>query len=102
MPPPDELWVAIAELKAAGPLWHDKSAMMTSLSHDATGLKWSGGGGWLFSDFLKAYNEAIDSVTTLSRQAAKEMTAIGETLQDAANTYEAEERNGVHRLKNLW
>jgi uncharacterized protein YukE len=51
---------------------------------------------------VSPYNEVVSQVTARCREGKAAMTEIADTLRQVATTYEEEDRNSAHRLRNLY
>ena len=56
----------------------------------------------LFFLIVSPYNEVVRQVEARCREGKAAMTDIAATLRQVATTYEDEDRDSAHRLRNLY
>lgn len=56
----------------------------------------------LFQLMVGPYNDVIQAVSARCREGATAMADIADTLNDVADTYDAEDRAAKHRLRNVY
>ncbi|QKT06980.1 hypothetical protein HUN08_07070 [Gordonia sp. X0973] len=102
MAPPKNLWVAIGELKAAGPLWDEHAKTVEGIATKADELDFTTLESGIFFPMSGPYDKVRKGISTRCREGHDEMTAIASTLIQAGKTYEAEERNNEHAIRGLY
>jgi uncharacterized protein YukE len=103
MPPtPQEVQVATESLRSEATIWLHQSDQMQAIAHKAEGLRMSRLEAGLFQLVESAYDAAADQVTARCREGQQRMEEIATTLRHVADTYEQEERDNLHRFKNLY
>jgi hypothetical protein len=103
MPPtPQEVQVATDALRAEASVWLHHSDQMHAIAHNAEGLRMGRLEAGLFQLVVSAYDAAADQVTARCREGQQRMAEIATTLRHVADTYDAEERDNVHRFTNLY
>ncbi|BCJ44839.1 hypothetical protein GCM10010168_16520 [Actinoplanes ianthinogenes] len=101
-PTAGEVSVATNVLRSEAGQWETQAGKLTSLSTEAAGMEFGRLEAGLFQAMVGPYNDVINAVTARATEGATAMKEIAATLRNAANTYEAEDQAGAHRLKNIY
>jgi hypothetical protein len=104
MAPPSEqsMKVATNSLRHEAGTWDQESGQLGKVVSKADALRLDRIEAGLFQVIVGAYRGVIDQVTARSKEGQRRMTEIGNTLHQVANTYDREERENLHHLKNLY
>ncbi|MGH3620917.1 MAG: hypothetical protein ACRDQ5_03890 [Sciscionella sp.] len=104
MAPPSKrsIEVATTSLRQEAGTWDQESGQMGQVVGKAEALRLDRIEAGLFQIIVDAYRGVIDQVTARSKEGQRRMTEIGNTLHQVANTYDQEEQENVHHLKNLY
>ena len=104
MPPPDkhEVVVATETLRTEADMWLHNGDQLQAIAGKADGLRMSRMEAGVFQLLVSAHDEIADQITARCREGQQRMTAIATTLHQVADTYDAEDANNLHELKNLY
>jgi hypothetical protein len=102
LPTPDEVTVATDVLRREATVWDDQSGKLARVSTDVAAMEFGRLEAGLFQLMVGPYNEVIDAVAARTREGATAMTEIGRTLRSVADTYDAEDKAGEHRIRNIY
>jgi uncharacterized protein YukE len=104
MAPPSEAQIKVATgaLRAEAGVWDQQAATAGRIATQAADLALGRLEAGLFQIVLDAYRSVIDQVAAQSREGQQRMADIAQTLRQVAQTYDAEEAENLHRLKNLY
>lgn len=94
--------VATDALRTEAGLWSTQSAALAALSPRVATLHISRIEAGIFQLLVSAYDTVTDVVRDRTAEGAQEMAVIATTLNQVANTYDAEDAAGEHRLRNLY
>ena len=98
---PQGFEVATDALRTEAGAWDQQSAQMGNIATKVDGLRFTRTEAGVFQLVVGPYNDVVDQVHGRCQEAVQRMKEIADTLRQVAKTYDEEERNGVHRLKNL-
>lgn len=101
-PSKQSIEVATDALRAEARIWDQQAAQMDKAAAQAEHLRLSRIEAGVFQVVFSAYEPAVDMITARSREGQQRMTDVGNTLIQAANTYDQEEQQNEHRLRNLY
>lgn len=107
MPPPtpERVAVSIEQLRIDARRWREASATMDTAHNAAKSLSLSS---FEFSEpadwagLVDVYTELQHKLATVLQQGSTALAKLADTLGTAADSYEADERNAVHRMNNTW
>lgn len=104
MPPPSkgQIEVATDSLRSEAGIWDEQSDQLGKIVVRANGLRLDRLEAGIFQLVVAAYSQVVDQVSGRSREGQQRMTEVGSALTKAAITYEQEEQENLHRLKNLY
>ena len=102
LPTRAEVTVATGVLRREAGTWDEQSAGLGAVSRDVAAMEFGRLEAGLFQLMVGPYNEVIDAVSARTREGAAAMTEIGRTLRSAADTYDAEDRAGEHRIRSIY
>ena len=98
---PQSVKVATDALRTEAGVWDQQSAQMGTIATRAEDLRFNRVEAGVFQLIVDPYGELVDQVHARCQEAVTRMKEIADTLRQVANTYDEEERNGAHRLRNL-
>lgn len=101
-PTPQELSVATEALRTESGTWARQSDEMSAVKLKIEGLEFSRLEGGIFQAIVGPHTTLVEKMAGLTGQAATRFDEVASTLILCADTYEAEDRAGKHRLDNLW
>ncbi|AEV86665.1 hypothetical protein ACWT_5648 [Actinoplanes sp. SE50] len=101
-PTPDEVRVATDALRTESGTWNNQSDTTKALSAKTATLEFGRLEAGLFQMMVGPYNDVIHAVTARANEGVTAMKEIADTLHQAADTYEQEDRAGAHRIKNVY
>lgn len=101
-PDPHSITVATDALRRDASLWDDQSCAMRDIAARAESLRLNRIQAGLFQVVFDAYTTVIDQVVARSREGSDRMGAIRDTLHATADTYDREETQRLHALRNLY
>jgi len=104
MAPPttDQVTVATEALHTEAGVWDTQAESMSDISSNAEGLRLTRVEAGLFQIIFDTYGQVIDQVITRAGEGNRQMLDIGKTLRAVADTYEQEETDNVHKLRNIY
>jgi hypothetical protein len=98
---PQGFEVATESLRTEAGVWDRESAQMGKLVTKVDGVRFNRLEAGVFQLIVSPYEELVNQVHGRCEEAVQRMKEIGDTLRQVAKIYDEEERNGIHRLKNL-
>ncbi len=101
-PTPEEVSVATNALRTEAGEWEEQAGRLGTLSGNAAGMKFGRLEAGLFQMLVTSYNNIISAVSARCTEGAAAMTEIATTLRNAADTYEAEDEAGAHRISGIY
>jgi len=93
--------VATDALRTEAGVWDQQSGQMDAIATKVDGLRFNRLEAGVFQLVVGPYGELVDQVYGRTHEAGQRMKEIADTLRQVAKTYETEELDGSHRLKNL-
>ncbi|VFA92509.1 Uncharacterised protein [Nocardia farcinica] len=101
-PTPQQLEVALGSLRNDARTWAEQSTQMASVKPKVEALTFTRVEAGLFQVIVGANDELVPKFSLLAEQAASSFEQVADVLIVCANTYQAEDEAGKHRLDNLW
>lgn len=99
----DQIKVTTKTLRTAeAGIWDRQSITAGTIANQADSLRMDRLEAGIFQIIVSAYGSVVDQVTARSREGQQRMTDIANTLRQVANTYDEEEEENLHHLKNLY
>jgi hypothetical protein len=104
MPPPtpQQVKVATDALRKEAAVWDTESAELGKIGPKAEHLRFNRIEAGLFQVIIGTYGDLINQVIARSNEGTAQMTEIGKTLRDVADTYDREDASNEHKLKNVY
>ncbi len=103
MPPtPHDLAVATSALRVEAGVWDTQNAELDSLALKIEALGFTRLEAGLYQVIVGAHADLVRHAAARCREGAQEMARVAGTLRAVADTYDAEELAGEHRLRNLY
>ena len=103
MPPsPHDLAVATSALRTEATVWDAQAAQLSRLASRIEALRFSRLEAGLFELIVGAHTALVAHAAARCREGAAEATRVARTLRAVADTYDAEELAGEHRLRDLY
>lgn len=102
LPTPEEVSVATNALRGEAGLWDEQAGRLRALSGTASGMDLGRLEAGLFQMMVEPYNQVIRAVSARCAEGATAMTEIAATLRTVADTYDAEDRDGAHRIADTY
>lgn len=101
-PNKNQIKVATDTLRTEAGIWDQQSRMTGKMASQADNLRMDRLEAGIFQIIVSAYGSVVDQVTARSREGQQRMADIANTLHQVANTYDQEEAENLHHLKNLY
>ncbi|MEV6257580.1 hypothetical protein AB0L97_30440 [Nocardia sp. NPDC051911] len=101
-PTAQEIKVATDTLRKDAAVWDRESATMSNLKSTVDGLTFGRLEAGIFQAIVDANNKLAIKISERCDQASKRFAEIGDTLMHCADTYDAEDAAGKHRIDSLW
>ncbi|MFE9789242.1 hypothetical protein ACFYO7_28070 [Nocardia salmonicida] len=101
-PTPQELSVATNALRTESTTWTHQSDEMSTVKTKIEGLEFSRIEGGIFQAIVGPHTTLVGKMAALTNQAAQRFDEVASTLVHCADTYEAEDLAGKHKIDNLW
>lgn len=104
MAPPSngQIKVATNTLRTETGVWDQQSSSAGKIASQANNLRMDRFEAGVFQIIVSAYSSVVDQVTARSQEGQQRMADIANTLHQVANTYDQEEAENLHLLKNLY
>lgn len=104
MTPPgrEQVTVATAALRHEAREWDRQSAAIAAIAAKVAGLELGRVEAGLFQIIVSPYNDVVWTVTDRCRQGEAALSEVAETLRRVADTYEQEDLDEAHRIRNLY
>lgn len=102
LPTPEEVSVATNALRTEAGEWDEQAGRLSTLSGNAAGMEFGRLEAGLFQMIVTPYNDIISAVSARCAEGAAAMKEIAVTLRNAADTYEAEDQAGAHRISGIY
>jgi hypothetical protein len=101
-PTPDQIVAATGALRTEADLWAAQSNQLRETARRAEAVRLSRLEAGIYQIMVGPYNEVVDMVVARCLEGRQQMAQIAATLKRIADTYDDEERQGQHRLFNLY
>lgn len=101
-PNPDDVKVAIEALRTAAKEWDKASDELRHIAAEMASLEIRKVHMGLAAPIAKPYEETRDGLEVLLLEASEQAYNISDALKFAANSYQKDEEEGIHRLKSIW
>jgi uncharacterized protein YukE len=101
-PSQHEIQVATQALRDEANVWQAQSDMLQTVADKARDMTLGLIEAGVFILLVEAYNPLVHHVAARAGEAAQATARIATTLRHVANTYDAEDTAGEHRLRNLY
>jgi hypothetical protein len=101
-PSREQVTVATDALRNEAREWDTQSTELSSLSTRVAGMEFGRLEAGLFQMMVGPYNDVIHAVAARTAEGATAMTEIATTLRNVADTYDAEDKAAMHRMKNIY
>jgi hypothetical protein len=98
---PHGVQVATDALRTEAGVWDQQSAAMGRLATTMDGMRMNRLEAGVFQLIIGPYSTLVDQVNHRCQEGSGRMTEIADTLRQVARTYDQEELNDAHRLRNL-
>ncbi|BCJ61568.1 type VII secretion target [Micromonospora endophytica] len=104
MPPPsrDQVTVATDVLRREAGEWDRQAVAVGGVMAKSSGLELGRVEAGLFQIIVSPYNAVVQAVADRCREGQAAMVEVAQTLREVAETYEAEDLNNAHKLRNLY
>jgi hypothetical protein len=102
LPTPGEVHVATDELRTEAGTWNVQCDRLAAFSSKVAEMEFGRLEAGLFQMMVGPYNDVIHAITDRCGEGVTAMREIASTLRSAADTFEAEDRAGAHRIKNIY
>lgn len=104
MTPPsrDQLTVATAALRHEAREWEHQSQAMAGIAAKVAAMELGRVEAGLFQIVVSPYNDVVQTMTDRCRQGQSAMREVADTLRRIADTYEQEDLNNAHKIRNLY
>ncbi|MGW4714698.1 hypothetical protein [Nocardia sp. NPDC004260] len=99
---PGKFEVALDSLRADASVWARESAAMSDLGGRLDALRFNRLQAGLFQFIVDANDELVSKMSDRSAAASRRFAEVADTLRFCADTYEAEDAAGKHRIDNVW
>jgi hypothetical protein len=99
---PGKLEVALDSLRADASVWDREAGAMSDLKSRLEALKFNRLQAGLFQFIVDANDELVSKMSDRSAEASRRFTEVADALRFCADTYEAEDAAGKHRIDNIW
>jgi uncharacterized protein YukE len=93
--------VATDALRTEAGVWDQQSSQLDAIAKKVDDLRFNRLEAGVFQLIVGPYGELVNQLHSRAQEAVQRMKEIADTLRQVAKTYEAEELDGSHRLKNL-
>jgi hypothetical protein len=101
-PSAEQVAVATNALRTEAGEWDTQSGAMAALGTKVAGMEFGRLEAGLFQLMVGPYNDVIQAVAARCEEGATAMTEIAATLRSVADTYDAEDKAVLHRIKNVY
>jgi len=99
---PQKLRVATDTLRNDAGVWDGKSSTMSDLNAKIQTLTFTRLEAGLFQVIVSANDKLVTDLASRSSEASQRFTEVAKVLRVCADTYEAEDAAGKHRIDNIW
>ncbi|WP_306215853.1 hypothetical protein [Actinoplanes sp. RD1] len=94
--------MATSALRTEATEWDHQSRAMSTISTAVAAMELGRLEAGLFQLIVAPYNDLVAAVTARAAEGSAAMTQIGQTLRTVADTYDAEDKAGEHRIRNVY
>jgi uncharacterized protein YukE len=101
-PSKEDIRVATEALRTEARTWDHQSDQLHAIARQADGLRLSRLEAGLFQVIVSTYDTLAEEITTRCRQGNQRMAELASALRHVADTYDEEERRGVHAFRDLY
>lgn len=104
-PSADQITAALEAMRADARAWGAAADQLTDAAQNARRLSLDAFHFSYFGEQLgltAAYRSLQEKLITLLEQGAANFDSLAVALQRSADTYQAEDEAGVHRMRNVW
>ncbi|WP_433790598.1 type VII secretion target [Actinoplanes sp. CA-252034] len=101
-PTSGEVHIACEALRRESVQWDSQGERLRIVSATAAEFEFNRVEAGLFQVMVGAYNDVINAVSARCSEGATAMAEVAATLRRAADVYEAEDRAGEHRIRNIY
>lgn len=101
-PTAQEIKTATSALRTEAGVWDGQSAELAKIGPAVEALRMTRIEAGLFQVIVDAYEEVCTQVIGRANEGTTATAAIADTLVAVADTYDQEESENVHRLKNIY
>jgi hypothetical protein len=104
LPPPSaqEVAVATGTLRSEAGIWDHESGQLQAITTKAEGLRLNRFEAGVFQIMVSAYEAAVEQVQGRCGEGTQRMSEIAGTLRQVADTYDREDRNREHAIRNIY
>jgi hypothetical protein len=104
MPPPtaQEVAVATGTLRSEAGVWDRESGQLNAITSKAEGLRMNRLEAGVFQVMVSAYESVVEQVQHRCGEGVQRMSEVAGTLRQVADTYDREDRNREHAIRNLY
>jgi hypothetical protein len=104
MPPPtaQEVAVATGTLRSEAGVWDHESGQLHAITSKAQGLRMNRLEAGVFQVVVSAYESVVEQVQNRCGEGTQRMSEVAGTLRQVADTYDQEDRNREHAIRNLY
>ncbi|MGY4098447.1 hypothetical protein ACW2Q0_02605 [Nocardia sp. R16R-3T] len=99
---PQKLKVATGSLRTDAGVWEGKSTTMSDIKTKIQKLTFTHLEAGLFQVIVSANDKLVTDLSSRSDEASQRFTEVANVLRFCADTYEAEDAAGKHRIDNIW
>ncbi|WP_433271038.1 hypothetical protein ACQPZF_11410 [Actinosynnema sp. CS-041913] len=104
MAPPDKqaVQVATGALRTEAGTWESMSDEIGKAAAEAESLRMTRLEAGIFQLIVGPYEQAVDQIVGRANEGRAQLAAIGSTLRQIADTYDAEEAANEHKIRNVY
>jgi len=99
---PEKLEVATGALRTDAGVWDGKATEMSQIKATIETLTFTHLEAGLFFTITSANDKLVEDLSGRAGEAAQRFTEVANVLRFCADTYEAEDAAGKHRIDNVW
>ncbi len=101
-PSTTQIKVATKTLRDEADIWDQQSVTAKTIANQTDSLRMDRLEAGIFQIIVSDYGSVVDQITARSQEGQQRMADIASTLHQVANTYDQEEAENLHHLKNLY
>jgi Excreted virulence factor EspC, type VII ESX diderm len=104
VPPPSaqEVAVATGTLRSEAGVWDHESGQLQAITTKAEGLRMNRLEAGIFQLMVSAYEKVVEQVQNRCGEGRQRMSEVASTLRQVADTYDREDRDREHAIRNLY